>query len=85
MILKCAMTLPISNKLYMFCLLGSQTPISNCTNGEVRLRGGSTANQGRVEICINNVWGSVCDNGWGEMDGNVVCRQLGYQRVGKKL
>ena len=69
----------------MFCLLGSQTPFSNCTNGEVRLGGGSTANQGRVEICINNVWGSVCDNGWGEMDGNVVCRQLGYQRVGKKL
>ena len=69
----------------MFYLLGSQTPFSNCTNGQVRLRDGPTANQGRVEICINNVWGSVCDNGWDEMDVNVVCRQLGYQHVGKKL
>ena len=60
-----------------------QTPFSNCSNGELRLRGGSTPNQGRVEVCINNVWGSVCHYGWGIADGNVVCKQLGYQRFGR--
>ncbi|XP_011409192.2 PREDICTED: neurotrypsin-like [Amphimedon queenslandica] len=63
---------------------GSQTMYSNCTNGDVRLRDGATLNQGRVEICVNNAWGTVCDDGWGELNGNVVCMQLGYQQVGKR-
>ena len=58
---------------------------SNCTNGDVRLRNGATLNQGRVEICVKNAWGTVCDDGWGKQDGNVVCKQLGYQQVGKRL
>ena len=58
---------------------------SNCANGDVRLRNGATLNQGRVEICVNNAWGTVCDDGWGELDGNVVCMQLGYQQAGKRL
>ena len=58
---------------------------SNCKDGDVRLRNGSTLNQGRVEICINNAWGTVCDNSWNELDGNVVCKQLGYQHVGKLI
>ena len=31
-----------------------------------------------MEICINEVWGSVCDDGWSNVDANVVYRQLGY-------
>ena len=36
---------------------------------------------GRVEICINGVWGRVCLSDRYGLDGNysrVVCRQLGY-------
>ena len=52
-----------------------------CTQGAIRLQGG-TATEGRVEICNNNVWGTVCDNRWDNMDAQVVCRQLGFTANG---
>ena len=57
-------------------------PFVNCTNGEVRLIGGYSSTQGRVEVCVHGTWGSVCDDGWGIQDSNVVCKQLGYQAFG---
>ena len=56
---------------------------SNCTDGEVRLVNGSSPHEGRVEVCVNEAWGTICSNGWGSSDGNVVCNQLGYLPIGR--
>ena len=55
---------------------------SNCTDGEVRLVDGSGPHEGRVEVCINEAWGTVCSNGWSNTDANVVCKQLGHLPIG---
>ena len=49
---------------------------TGCTDGEVRLVGGSSETEGTVEVCHNKTWGMVSGLGWGEEDARVTCRQL---------
>ena len=50
-----------------------------CVEGGIRLVGSASVYQGRVEVCHNDIWGTVCDDGWDRNEGNVACRQLGYK------
>ncbi|KAG2493103.1 hypothetical protein HYH03_008766 [Edaphochlamys debaryana] len=46
------------------------------TDGQLRLN--STGSSGRLEVCWNGTWGSVCDELWDDLDALVACRGLGY-------
>ena len=52
-------------------------------DGAVRLVNGGIATCGRVEVFHDGEWGTVCDDRWSSANGNIVCKQLGYEGTEK--
>ena len=68
----------------MRCLSSSTLYIGQCSDdiceqGALRLIKGTTSNEGRLEICIYSIWGTVCANSFDTNDARVACRQLRYE------
>jgi len=55
---------------------------SNCTDFEIDLVEGAPANEGKIKVCLNHFWGTVCDRYLDTTDANTLCHQLGFQQIG---
>lgn len=58
--------------LICFCLL-------HFPDGVLRLAGAKSSHEGLLEVYYNGQWGTVCDDGWTELNTYVVCRLLGFK------
>ncbi len=53
--------------------------------GEVRLADGPSSREGRVDICVDGIWFTPCQDSWGIEETRVVCRELGFCQQGGML
>ncbi|KAG2501446.1 hypothetical protein HYH03_001229 [Edaphochlamys debaryana] len=63
-------------------------PSHNATghsDGELRLVGGSTPSEGRLEVAYRQQWGTVCGFMFGPEDARVACRALGLPHEGAQV
>ena len=61
-------------------IVAIDTPIGTCSTGDVRLAQSvsttTTTLEGRLELCINNAWGTICDELFDTNDAEVACSRL---------
>ena len=78
--LKCHKCMKISEKLELFESVAVDVEESECATGDVRVVG---SGEGRVEVCVNSAWGTVCNNDFDDNDASVACGAIeGFNRTG---
>ena len=70
--LSCTLAADHGDAPYYPIRLNNGTATSNTTGGQLL--------HGRVEVYINDTWGTICNYGWGIEDADLACRQLGRCR-----
>lgn len=65
----------VNDSLFLYCV-----PIA-CSAGLIRLTDGPDSYQGRLEVCLNGVWGTVCRDSFDGSDAMVACKQLGFSQT----
>ena len=60
-------------------------PHYNCTDYDILLVGGASPNEGKVLMCLNGVWGTLCDETFSKTDAQIVCYEAGYSGGMKHL
>ena len=70
---------------YLSCPPPTSSSPDTCVTGSVHLVGTYSSSKdgyGRVEVCYNNAWGTICgDSGWNYNAAEVVCEQLGFGKL----
>ena len=64
--------------MYHICIDSTRIWNNNPYSGMIRLQGGNYSNEGRVEVYCNGQWGTICNNRFGSIDAQTICKQLGY-------
>lgn len=65
---------------YMHVFIAPSIP---CEEGSTRLVDGYLEQEGRLEICINGIWSTICDTGFEAQDALVACSTLGHDIAGR--
>lgn len=54
-----------------------------CKLGSVRLVGSNSTSEGRVEVCIDGQWGTVCANFFNSAVANTICGTQNFASIGR--
>ena len=61
------------------CGADIKTVESDCNDWDLRVMDGASVREGRVEICFNNAWGTICNENYGVTDARILCSQLNFE------
>ena len=74
----------LDNLFQYYILVGG-----SCTTGDLRMVNNYNSHwhgrsEGRVEVCYNNQWGTICDYDWdSSYEAQTACYELGYSKLGR--
>ena len=63
------------------------TQAGNCADGDMRLikDGEVSLFEGRVEVCLNNAWGTVCNNFFDQLEVKILCDYFNFPEDGGEI